>query len=252
MVAKAENHWQTYDTKFDPALANHIHASENNVEPLNMSERKIIAYRAIMELSSRDIVNLRVGIPESIAKVAVEEGLSSLNLTVESGAVGGIPSGGLSFGSSLNADCILDEPYQFDFYHGGGLDIAFLGMGQCDKYGNVNVSEFGGNAPGCGGFIDISQSAKKVVFCGTFTSNRTNKFVDTVEHITFSGDYAKENGRKVLYLTERSVFELKKEGLTLIEIDPDIIIERDILPYMEFIPLIAKDLKYLDAQLFKD
>ena len=268
VVAKAENHWQTYGVKFNPAYAGDIRVPVNSLPPLPMDERKIIARRAAMELTAKAVVNLGVGMPEGVAMVAAEEGLGAMDLTVESGPVGGVPAGGFDFGAATNHDCLLDQGYQFDFYDGGGLDVAFLGIGQCDSQGNINVSKFGPRSPGCGGFIDITQNSKKVVFCGNFTAGgteteimdgklviktegRTKKFVTAVDQITFSGEYARETSQPVLYVTERAVFELRKEGLTLTEIAPGVDLEKDVLGLMEFKPIVAGDLKLMDGRIFR-
>ena len=190
-------------------------------------------------------------------------------MTVESGPIGGVPAGGKSFGAVANPECILDQPYQFDFYDGGGLDIAFLGLAQCDAGGNINVSKFGPKIAGCGGFINITQNAKKVVFCGTFTAGgldihvendklhiltegKNQKFLEHVEQITFSGNYAKRLNKEVLYITERAVFKLTQDGLLLTEIAPGIDIEKDILRHMSFKPLISKELKQMDPSIFSE
>jgi len=223
-------------------------------------------------LLTRDkkILNYGIGMPEVIADVLNEEGQEEYFVpTVEPGAIGGTPAGGANFGASVYPRAIVDQPYQFDFYDGGGIDAAFLGLAQCDKYGNINVSKFGPKIAGCGGFINITQNAKEVVFCGTFTAGglditvsdrklviknegKIKKFISDVEQITFSGNLAKENGKKVTYVTERAVFELRKEGVTLVEIAPGVDLEKDILAQMDFAPIVADDLKLMDSRIFRD
>ncbi|WP_035302231.1 malonate decarboxylase subunit alpha [Clostridium sp. DL-VIII] len=254
----------------DLSLTGDIKVIADSLEPLELNARKIIGRRAAMELEEGSIVNIGIGIPEAISNVANEEGIAdSIVLTVEPGPIGGIPQGGKKFGSSVNPECIFDQPTQFDFYDGGGLDIAFLGLAQVDKHGNLNVSKFGTRVAGCGGFINITQNAKKVFFCGTFTAkglevkvengelkiiNEGNKkkFVDSVEQITFSSEYALKVKQPVMYITERAVFELKEDGLHLIEIAPGIDIKKDILDLMEFAPVVDKDLKLMDKRIFID
>lgn len=254
----------------DLSLTGDIKVIADSLEPLELNARKIIGRRAAMELEEGSIVNIGIGIPEAISNVANEEGIAdSIVLTVEPGPIGGIPQGGKKFGSSVNPECIFDQPTQFDFYDGGGLDIAFLGLAQVDKHGNLNVSKFGTRVAGCGGFINITQNAKKVFFCGTFTAkglevkvengelkiiNEGNKkkFIDSVEQITFSSEYALKVKQPVMYITERAVFELKEDGLHLIEIAPGIDIKKDILDLMEFAPVVDKDLKLMDKRIFID
>ncbi len=233
-----------------------------------LDERKIIARRAAMELEKGTVVNLGIGIPEVVSTVANEEGIGDyMTLTVEAGTVGGIPAGGLHFGVATNPECILDQCTQFDFYDGGGIDLAFLGLAEADEAGNINVSKLGSRITGCGGFINITQNAKKVFYCGTFTAKglkleakdgkltilnegEQKKFVKNVGHVTFSAEYANQVGQPVMYITERAVFELREDGVHLTEVAPGIDIDKDILAHMDFVPKMETAPKLMDAKIF--
>ncbi|OHC67072.1 MAG: acyl CoA:acetate/3-ketoacid CoA transferase [Rhodocyclales bacterium RIFCSPLOWO2_02_FULL_63_24] len=263
-----EYHMQTFIESYSPAFSGEIRVPMSAIPSMAMDERKIIARRAAMELAANSVVNLGIGMPEGVASVAAEEKIIDLiTLTAEPGVIGGVPAGGLNFGAATNTEAILDQPSQFDFYDGGGLDIAFLGLAQADRAGNLNVSKFGPKLAGAGGFINISQNAKKVVFVGTFTAGKlqialeagglrilsdgkASKFVQEVEQRSFSGPVAASSGKTVLYITERCVFRLCKHGLELIEIAPGVDIEHDILQHMEFVPILKREPTLMDARIF--
>ncbi|WP_304509845.1 acyl CoA:acetate/3-ketoacid CoA transferase [Anaerotignum sp.] len=270
VVSTPEEHEQCIGKSFDPTLCGAAKAPAGDVQAIPLSAKKVIGRRAAMELREGTVVNLGIGVPEYVSMVANEEGIGDyMTLTVEAGPVGGIPLGGSQFGSSINADCYLDQNYQFDFYDGGGIDLAFLGLAQTDSDGNVNVSKFGPRIAGCGGFINITQNAKKVFFCGTFTAGglktavedgkmiitkegSEKKFVDAVEHITFSGTYANKTNQPVMYITERAVFELRNDGLHLVEVAPGIDIQTQIIDLMGFVPKMEGEIKLMDGRIFKD
>ena len=270
VVARPENHWQTFAVEYNPSFSCEVKVPMNSVLPMETGARKIIARRASFELKGNSIINLGIGMPEGVANVANEEKiLEYITLTAEPGIIGGLPAGGLSFGAATNADCVIDQPYQFDFYDGGGLDCCFLGLAQADKEGNLNVSRFGPRLAGAGGFINISQNARKVVFVGTFTAcglevsvkdgklkiekeGSEIKFRQAVEHVTFSGRYAVMRNQPVYYVTERCVFRLTREGLELIEVAPGIDVEKDILARMEFAPVMNTPPRLMDGRIFAE
>ncbi len=267
VVAEPEHHWQTFATAYSPAFAGEIRAPAGSLAPMELNERKVIARRAALELLPNAVVNLGIGMPEGVAAVAHEEKVGDLiTLTAEPGVIGGIPQGGLNFGAAINTAAVIDQPYQFDFYDGGGLDLAVLGLAEADAAGNVNVSKFGPKLAGAGGFINISQAAKRLVFVGTFEAaglqigiaggmisvlqdGRSRKFVREVEHRTFSGRYAAERGQTVLYVTERCVFALTADGLELIEVAPGIDVDRHILARMDFVPIVRSP-RPMDPRIF--
>jgi propionate CoA-transferase len=268
VVARPENHLQTYATAYSHTFAGQFRAPDGALPNMELNARKVIARRAAFELPVNGVVNLGIGMPEGVAAVAGEEGLlDHMTLTAEPGIIGGQPASGLDFGAAVNTDAIIAQSQQFDFYDGGGLDLAVLGMAEADRNGHVNVSRFGPKLAGAGGFINISQNARCVVFAGTFTAGRasirvsegalaieedgaTSKFVDAVGQITFSGARAAQEGKRVLYVTERCVFELTLDGPALIEIAPGVDIDRDILERMGFRPRVD-EIALMDERIFK-
>ncbi|MBY6276047.1 acyl CoA:acetate/3-ketoacid CoA transferase [Symbiobacterium thermophilum] len=270
VVSKPENHFQTENTQYNPAFSGHVRVPIRDVPPLPLDERKVIGRRAAAEIRENMILNLGVGIPANVSIVAAEEGVAEqFTLTTEAGSIGGVPAGLADFGHAYNSEAIVDHHSQFDFYDGGGLDLAVLGLAQTDEYGNVNVSKFGTRIAGCGGFINISQTAKKLVFAGTFTAGglevkvangkleivkegKVKKFLKSVEQITYSGKYATKVGQQVVYVTERAVFELINGKMVLTEIAPGVDLKKHILDQMDFEPVISPNLKEMDAGIFSE
>lgn len=266
--APEKEHKMNAGIQYDPSYTGEVTIPVDQIDPMPMSPRKIISKRCAMELSKNMVINLGIGVPEGVASIALEEGISDwTTMTIEAGSIGGVPGSGTNLGGAANVEVIIGHPNMFDFYDGGGLDIAFLGLAQADANGNINVSKFNGRMMGCGGFVNITQNTKKVIFCGTFTAGKMQievengklniindgqfkKFVPQVEQITFSGDYAKESGQSVLYVTERAVFELTEQGMELIEIAPGADLQKDILDKMDFKPIVSKNLKEMDVAIF--
>lgn len=258
VLAEPQHHMQTYGTQYNAAFAGEFRVPTATPKRVALDERKVIARRAALELAPNSVINVGVGsVPDQVPLVASEERISDLiTMTVDPGVMGGVPMGGLDFGAAINYQALIDHCSEFDFIDGGGLDAAFLGFGECDAAGNVNASLFGKRMPGCGGFINISQNAKTLIFVGTFSSGGLQvevadgalrivqeghfaKFVERIGQTTFSAEYARRRRQDVLYVTERCVFRLGDSGLTLTEIAPGIDLERDILARLPFAPAIA-------------
>ncbi len=269
-VVVAPGQPQTYQTPYNPAYAGELRAPAAAIARLPFDIRKVIARRAALELVPGAVVNLGFGVSNGIANVAAEEGLwRELTLTVEQGIIGGVPAGGQDAGAGVNYDMMADQPDQFDFYDGGGLDLAFLSFAEVDREGNVNVSRYGRSVNGPGGFINISQGARKVVFSGTLTTGGldavpdgegglrlrqeggTRKWVPEVQQLTFNGRYARERGQEVMYVTERAVFRLARDGLVLTEAAAGIDVRSDVLERIGFEVQLAEPLGRMDPRLFR-
>lgn len=268
IVGRKENTFQThFFDEYKPELNGEIQVPVEAVEPMPFNLRKICGRRGALEIQPNTFVNVGGGISEAVANVAAEEGISDkILLGVESGLIGGVPVVG-AIGSAYNPEVMIRQPECFDLYNGGLLDISFLGCAEVDVEGNVNVTKFNGKVIGPGGFVNITQNTKKICFLATFTAGKIEaefgngtltikkdgehrKFVQKVEQISFSGKQAIANGQEILYITERAVFRLTPDGVMLIEVAPGVDLDRDILSKMDFKPLIAPDLKKMDARIF--
>jgi propionate CoA-transferase len=269
VVAEPQHHMQTWDVPYNPALSGEVRIPTKMLPPLPLDDKKVIARRAAMELLPGSVVNLGIGIPDNVGRVASEERVYDLmTLTVDPGVMGGVPAAGAEFGAAINCQAVIDHCSQFDFIDGGGLDAAFLGFAECDGAGNVNASRFADRIAGCGGFINISQNSKRVVFLGNFSAGgarfavedgrlrivqegKVTKFVERVGQITFNGPLAARAGKTVLYVTERCVFRLTADGLELTEVAPGIDVERDVLARLPFRPRVGR-VAAMDAAIFRD
>ena len=276
VAERPEDHWQTYGEEFNPAYCGDERIPVRKSHPTPLDLRKIVQRRAVFELlkwshpsGRKPVVNLGVGMSAGVGEIASEEGLADFVMTVESGPIGGVPAQFPSFGASANPEAIVSHAEQFDFYDGGGLDLTFLGLAQMDVAGNVNVSKFGDRVAGVGGFVNITQTAKEVVFMGSLTAKglevraaagkleilregAVRKVVAKVEHLSFNGAHTGRRGTKVIYLTERAVFELRAGRLTLTEIAPGVDLERQVLRQLAAPVPVAPDLKTMDARIFTD
>jgi propionate CoA-transferase len=258
---------QTYATDHSPYYAGALRLPTSSPDPLPLDVRKVIARRALLEFRPGDICNLGFGISQSIGAIAWEEGIADrLVLTVEQGVFGGVPAGGTDGGAGSNYQALLDQPSMFDFYDGGGLDVASLSFAEIDADGNVNVHAFAGRLRGPGGFPNISARTGRICFVGTLTAaglevtvdrgvridreGRTPKFVERVREITFNGALARRRGQQVTVITERAVFSLEEAGLTLVELAPGIDPEVDVIAHMGFRPHVSEDLRIMDPVVF--
>lgn len=265
------DHRQTSSWVFDPSYCGMARVPQNAIQPLPMSVRKFIGRRATQEVYPGCVVNLGTGIPNDvIGNISNEEGLNEhIMITVESGIYGGVQAGGIDFGIGQNLSAMIGHHEQMDYYNGAGVDVTFMGFGELDGQGNVNATKMGSRCTGCGGFIDITQNAKKVVFCGTFTASgcefgfedhkltiikegKIRKMVSQVSQYSFNGKISREKGQEVYIITERAVFMLVPEGVMLIEIAPGIDLKTQVVDLMDFEPIIPKDLKLMDETLFNE
>lgn len=260
---------QTYTTLYDPARCGETIVPSSSIAPDPLDARRVVARRAAFELRPRDVVNLGVGISAMIPNVAAEEGIDEMiTLTVESGVVGGVPGHAREFGTAVNPRAILDQSYQFDFYDGGGLSCAFLSFAQVDRHGNVNVTRFGNRYDGAGGFINITQNTKRLMFNGSLTGGdfdigvaggrldirrdgKFRKFVPEVDQISFSGHLARERGQRVTFVTDRAVFEMEADGMLLTEIAPGVRLREDVLDQIGFPVRVSETLKTMDERIFR-
>ena len=261
--------WQNYAEPFDPSRCGEITRPLATLAPDPLSARRVIARRAAFELSTGAAFNLGVGVSAAIPNVVAEEGIEDLvTLTVEAGVIGGIPGEGLYFGSSYNPRAIMDQAYMFDFYSGGGLDVAFVSFAEVDGDGNVNVTRFGDRNDGAGGFLEITQNAKRIVFSGTLTGGglkvsiaegnvrikqegSIRKFVPQVGQISYNGRLGQERGQETMFVSERAVLRMTSEGLMVTEIAPGARLQEDVLDQLGFAPKVSPDLRPMDERIFR-
>ncbi|MEE9195807.1 MAG: acyl CoA:acetate/3-ketoacid CoA transferase, partial [Alphaproteobacteria bacterium] len=261
---------QNYAVRFDPSLCGETTRPLATIKPDPLSMRRVIARRAAFELSRNAVFNLGVGVSAAIPNVVAEEDMEDLvSLTVEAGVVGGIPGQGLYFGSSVNPKAIMDQGYMFDFYAGGGLDVAFVSFAEVDAEGNVNVTRFGDRNDGAGGFIEITQNAKRVIFSGTLTAGgltadiadgalnieregSIRKFVPRVNQISYNARLGQERGQNTMFITERAVLKMTPDGITVTELAPGVRLQEDVLDRMDFEPRVSPDLGQMDPRIFRE
>lgn len=270
VVSKPENHWMTWREQYNPARSGEIKTPDLGMRPVDLCPEKVVARRALLEITPGEVVNLGAGMPEFVSSVAYEENIfEKIVLSVEAGMIGGIPGYALQFNTASNPDAIIDQVSQMDLYDGGGNDVSCVGFAQIDSHGNVNVSKLSMRIPGVGGFLNVFPRSKKRINAGAFTAGKSDiriengkmkivkngpivKFVDQVDQITLNGDYVEPGDIPTTIITERAVFKYSPKGLVLIEIAPGLNLEEDILSQMQFKPIIAPDLKEMPAAIFKD
>lgn len=269
-VVLAENQPQTYATPFSPYYAGQLRRPDPAPADGGVLDvRQVIARRSLLEFTAGDICNLGFGISQLIGEIAAREGITdALTLTVEQGIFGGAPAGGADGGAGVNFQAMLEQPSMFDFYDGGGLDIASLSFAQVDAQGNVNVHAFDDRPRGPGGFINIANRTRRLCFVGTLTARglqtrvdsgrleilqegTQRKFVDRVTQISFNAALARQKGQQVRYITERAVFALGQDGLELIEVAEGLDVERDVLAHLDFRPTVSPQLTTMDPRIFR-
>ncbi|HJS86050.1 MAG TPA: CoA-transferase [Acetobacteraceae bacterium] len=263
---------QATETDYDPAISGELRRPLSSFAPEPWSVDKLIARRAAMELADNSAVNLGFGISALVPRILIEEGQAdAVTWVIEQGAVGGVPLTGFQFGCAANAQALFPAPQQFTYFQGGGFDCALLSFLEVDASGNVNVSRLPSRpylTAGCGGFVDITASARKIVFSGYFTAGglkvsaghgllrieregKIAKFVPKVGHVTFSGRSAAARGQDVTYVTERCVLKLREAGLRVVELAPGVDLQRDVLARAGTPLEVAPDLKRMDERLFR-
>ena len=267
-----ENHRQSSGWYQDDTYSGYRRAPMAELDVMPMNERKVIGRRALMQLKQNAVINVGTGIPnDAIGPVLAEEDLmDDIMITVESGVYGGVPAGGMDFGVSQNTVALISLSDQFDYYEGAGVDYTFMGCGELDQYGNVNATKMGRIAPGSGGFVDITNSAKNVVFCSTFMGKglkvafdeekgveivqegKICKCVKEVMQVSFNGKLANQRGQNVYYVTERCMFKINEDGPELIEVARGIDLQKDILDKMEFAPKISPNLAEMPTCIYRD
>lgn len=264
-----EDHRQTSSWYYDPSYSGQAFAQESAFQPIPLTVRKVIGRRSLMFLTPDTVINVGTGIPNDVIGpiLAEEDIMEDVTITVESGIYGGIPAGGIDFGISRNPQALIPHDRQFEYYNGAGIDFTFMGAGEMDQFGNVNATRMGDRAPGAGGFVDITSTARNVVFCSTFTGGgldvdfsedgiqirkegRIQKLVNEVQQISYNGKIAAKQGQHMYFVTERAVFQLTKDGPVLIEIAKGVDLQKDVLDRMGFQPLIAPELKIIPTAIY--